>query len=310
MKVSDLAQDDLRRSLRGSGLALRCGPFLYRIRSPIDSVRNGLATLYADHDLIHADAFVDFDVDIGRGRGLRRWVRPQARFFFDGSSPFEPLPIGHALPLLEWAMNWCVCSLSMQYLVLHAAVIERDGKAAILPAPPGSGKSTLCAALIHRGWRLLSDELALISLGDAKVMPLCRPVSLKNESIDILRSFAPDAVFGDVTPDTVKGAVALMKPPRPHVMHSDVPALPRWVVFPRYAPGAKPDLVRRPKAQSMLELGSNSFNYGLLGRSGFETLAAVVDRSECFRFTYSTLDSAAAAFDRLAEERAACPAIC
>jgi predicted ATPase len=29
----------------------------------------------------------------------------------------------------------------------------------ILPAPPGSGKSTLCAALVTRGWRLLSDEL-------------------------------------------------------------------------------------------------------------------------------------------------------
>jgi predicted ATPase len=33
-------------------------------------------------------------------------------------------------------------------------VVERDGHALILPAMPGSGKSTLTAALVQRGWRL------------------------------------------------------------------------------------------------------------------------------------------------------------
>lgn len=310
MRVLDLAPREIDRSLRAEGLAFRCGPFRYRVRSSFESVGKGLATLYADHPLAGDDDFVDFDIEIGRGRGTRRWVRRQARFLFDGQSPFEPLPQGHAFALLEWGMNWCICALSMEHLILHAAVIERGGMAAILPAPPGSGKSTLCAALIHRGWRLLSDELALITLGGGSVVPLCRPVSLKNESIDLLRAYAPDAVFGDITPDTNKGAVGHLKPPRPHVRRIEEPALPGWVVFPRYAPGAAPELARRSKAESMLDLGRNAFNYGLLGRAGFETLAAVVNRSACLRFTYSALDDAVAVFEHLAEERAECLLTC
>jgi len=30
-----------------------------------------------------------------------------------------------------------------------------------MPAKPGVGKSTLCAALAHRGWRLLAELLVL-----------------------------------------------------------------------------------------------------------------------------------------------------
>lgn len=91
------------------------------------------------------------------------------------------MPVGHAFPQLEWAMNWCISTQANFYLLLHSAVIERNGFAAIMPAPPGSGKSTLCAALINRGWRLLSDELALISLHDQNIYPLARPVGLKND---------------------------------------------------------------------------------------------------------------------------------
>jgi HprK-related kinase A len=185
--------------------------------------------------------------------------------------------------------------------MLHAAVIECGGKAAILPAPPGSGKSTLCAALIHRGWRLLSDELTLISLADGRVWPLCRPVSLKNQSIDILRAYAPAALFSEVTHDTSKGTVAHMAVAREQLarMAEAVPA--GWVVFPRYVAGAAARLTPRSRGDSMLELGRNAFNYALLGRAGFDALGAVVGQCDCFDFEYSALDDAVATFTALAQ---------
>ena len=303
MKLGELAPTDLRALLKTEGLTLRIGPFAFRLISPIPAVAEGLATLYSDYPVLDNSDFVDYTVTIASGRGLRRWMRRQAIFLFDGDEPFIPLPEDHAFPLLEWAMNWCISMYAHHYLLLHSAVIEREGCAVILPAPPGSGKSTLCAGLVNRRWRLLSDELALISLTDTSISPLGRPISLKNQSIDIIRGYVPDAVFSPVVHDTSKGSVALLKVPSDHLMRIKETAQPRWVIFPRYVAGSDSKLVARSKADSMLELARNSFNYTVLGLHGFEALSRVIDASDCYDFEYSRLDDAVSVFDGLIERR-------
>lgn len=303
MTPSSLGLDEIRHRLCGAGIVIKTGPFTFRIHSPVLSVASGLALLYADYPLAEASEFIDFDVHLDLGAGLRRWIRPQVRFLYDGKPPFAPLPIGHAMPFLEWAMNWCISSQAHQYLILHAAAIERDGLAAIFPAPPGSGKSTLCAGLISRGWRLLSDELTLISPGELSITPLCRPVSLKNQSVSVVRAFEPSAEFSDVTHDTGKGSVCHMKVPKRHLDRIAEHAKPGWIVFPKYVKDAPARLTPRSRASSMLETGRNAFNYTLLGRTGFDTLADVVSASDCHDFEYGVLDEAVAVFDALVEAR-------
>ena len=222
------------------------------------------------------------------------------RFAYDGAQPFVPMPVDHAFPLLEWAMNWCISTQAHQYLALHAAVLERNGHAVIMPAPPGSGKSTLCAGLASRGWRLLSDELTLISPVDGLIAPLGRPISLKNHSLDVIRKFAPGAVMNQVTHDTSKGSVSHMKVPADHVGRLDQRAKPRWVIFPKYDLNATAKLTARSKANSMLELGRNAFNYTVFGLTGFELLADVISACDCYDFRYSQLEDAISAFDQLA----------
>lgn len=304
MTLSELAEADVRARLLGAGLKLACGPFNFRIRSPVDAIAEGLLLLYADHRVPTETEFIDFTVTIERSGGLRRLWRHQVKFAYDGTYPFVPMPLDHAFPLLEWAMNWCISTHADHYLLLHSAVIERQGCAAIMPAPPGSGKSTLCAGLVSRGWRLLSDELALLSLDDRLLTPLARPISLKNESLDVIRRFYPGAVLNQVTHDTTKGSVSHMKVPSAHLAQVDERARPRWVIFPKYVPGASAELRERSKAQSLLALGANSFNYGVLGLSGFEELSALVSNCDCYDFAYSQLDQAVAAFDALAQREA------
>ena len=261
--------------------------------------------LYADYPLACDEDFIDFNVSLQCSGGLRRWWRRQVILSYDGANPFVPLPLDHAFPLLEWAMNWCVSTQAHHVLTLHAAVLERAGRAVILPAPPGSGKSTLCAGLASRNWRLLSDELALLSLTDGSVIPLGRPISLKNESLRVIREFVPDAVLNTVTHDTSKGSVSHMKVPSAQLQRLDETARPRWVVFPKYTAGAAAELRPRSKADSMMELGRNAFNYNLLGLTGFELLADVVDACECYDFSYSRLEDAVVVFDRLLAEAGA-----
>ena len=94
-----------------------------------------------------------------------------------------------------------------------------------------------------------------------------------------------------------------MKVPKPHLDRVGELAKPGWVVFPKYVRGASACLTPRSRASSMLELGRNAFNYTLLGRAGFDTLADVIDASECHDFEYGSLDDAITAFDALVETR-------
>jgi HprK-related kinase A len=293
---------DVARLLAGPGLSLRTGPFVYRLRARGVPIAEPLSLLYAGCPLAEADGFHDFDVELVRSGGVRRWVRPQVRFGFDGLRPFEPLPLAHAFPLLEWAMNWCVSSQVGTWLLIHAAVVERGGRAVVLPAPPGSGKSTLCAALVHRGWRLMSDEIAMVALDGSGLRALARPVSLKNRSIDIIRRFAPEAVFNEPVPNTQKGTVAHMRPPAGHAERVDVPGQAAWVVFPRWREHAAAVLTPRDPAETVVDLARNSFNCPALGRAGFQALVDLVRASRCFDFEYGQLDDAVEAFDRLATE--------
>ena len=301
MTLSELGQRELARRLSGGELVIRAGPFSYRIKSRLPSIAQGLSLLYADYPVADPAAFADFNLKMEEGSGMHRWWHRQVRFSADGFYPFEPLPLTHAYPQLEWAMNWCLTTQAHHYLMLHAAVVERNGFAVLLPAPPGSGKSTLCAGLVSRGWRLLSDEVALLSLTEVTVTPAVRPISLKNQSIAVMRAYAPEARFTPVTEGTSKGAVTHMKAPAAHVARMHEPATPRWVIFPKYAPGAAATLAPHSRALSLLDLGSNSFNYTALGRAGFEALGRVVAGCDCYRFSYSHLDDAVAQFDALAE---------
>nr|WP_315202856.1 HprK-related kinase A [uncultured Albidiferax sp.] len=303
MKLEKLSASAVQNKLKHNGLILKIGPFSFRIISPITSVADGLVALYANNVVLDDSHFVDYTVTIAPGSGWRRWARRQAIFKFDGMEPFIPLPEDHAFPLLEWSMNWCIAMHAHHYLLLHSAVMEREGCAVVMPAPPGSGKSTLCAGLVHRGWRLLSDELALISLSDTSITPLGRPISLKNQSIDVMRNYVPGAVFSKVVHDTSKGSVSLMQVPSAHIERIHETAQPRWVVFPKYVAGSSARMVARSKANSMLELGRNSFNYMVLGLKGFEVLSKVIDASDCYDFQYSQLDDAVAAFDDLVTRR-------
>jgi len=299
LKLGDLSARQLTSRLADDGLYLETGRFVTRIQSSIPSVAHGLGLLYGDYPLQQAAQFADFHLRLARPANGRRWFRPQVVLFQDGNSRFRPLPLAHAFPMFEWGLNWCISSRAHDYLMLHAAVVEKDGRAAILPAPPGSGKSTLCAALVHNGWRLLSDELTLVRPQDGHVLPLPRPISLKNGSIALMRDFLSDPVFSPAVIDTHKGTVAHLKAPTDSVLRHAETALPAWIIFPRYEAGADAVLTAVGKASAHVRVAKNAFNYSLLGGRGFDTLADLIDRCDSHEFRYSRLDDALATFERL-----------
>ena len=302
MTLCSLPADELAYRLRGAGLRLRTGPLVFCIRSQLPQVLQGLSAMYGAHTVEEQGGFADFHVSVDHVRGLRRWLRPKLHFGVDGDSPFAPLPGNQGLPMLEWGMNWCVTGTCHQYLILHAAVLERHGRALVMPAPSGSGKSTLCAALLFSGWRLLSDELAIIDPATGMLIPLPRAVSLKNASIEVIQRFAGNAVrFGSIVHDTSKGRVGHFAPPLDAVQRADERAAPGWIVFPRYRADAPADLAPLPRGQTLMRLIENAFNYNVHRHTGFEALANLVQASACHTFDYSDLNEAVTLFERMAD---------
>jgi HprK-related kinase A len=299
LNLSSLSLPELEGRLATSGIFLQTGPFITHVQSALPSVAEGMAQLYSDYPLAGQTDFADFHISLERPVTYRRWLKPQVHFRFDGRSPFKPLPADQAFPMFEWGLNWCVSSHANRYLIIHAAVVEKDGVAAVLPAPPGSGKSTLCAALVNRGWRLFSDELALLDIDNGRFTPLPRPVSLKNTSIDVIRTYVPDGVFGRKVRDTMKGAVSHLKPPRESVRRATEQARPGWVIFPKWQKDSPVRLQTLSRAQALMRIAENAFNFSTLGSRGFDALARLVDTSLCYDFTYGVLDEAIEAFAAL-----------
>lgn len=299
MTVRELAEQHVAKLLATKGIAVQLGPFAVRIQSDLGWLTSLIYSLYSPYPLAPAGAFIDFHVAVTRARGLRRWMRPQVQFCVDGYSPFVPYVAEHALPALEWGINWCMATRSHHLLMLHAAGVERNGHAILFPAWPGHGKSTLCTALIHSGWRLLSDEFGLVRPDDGMLVPVPRLIPLKNESIEVIRRFRPDARIGPSFLKTRKGTVAHVQPPEDSIRRAQEPAQPRWLIFPRWVPSGSVTLEPLSKGQAFVMTATNAFNYEVLGETSFRLVTEMVRSSDCYTLRYSDLDQAIDAIDRL-----------
>ncbi len=135
------------------------------------------------------------------------------------------------------------------------------------------------------------------------MVPLARPINPKNNSIAVMRGFAPDGVFSAETQDTIKGTVAFMRAPEDSMARSNEAAPVGWIVFPHWEKDAAPRLEPGSKAPRRMEIAHTAMNYSLHGAAGFELLAAIFATGACYRFTYGKLDDAVATFAALATQR-------
>jgi HprK-related kinase A len=289
--VAALGARQFARALK-TGIGIQLGPFSAMISVRAGELIDPLFELYRDYKVIERDEVYSFHVKLEEKRSFPRLYRRLVRFSVDGQVPHEDANAEQALAVLEWGINLVIALRSHSFLMLHSAVVEKDGNAVVLPAAPGFGKTTLCAALCHSGWRLLSDEFGLLRPGTTEFIPVPRPMALKNESIDVIREFAPGAIIGPEIPNTRKGRVAHVKPPTASVERSRELAPLSHIVFPRWQYGSSTTFSKIPKAEAFMLLATNAFNYEVLGESGFLSVARLIEQAPCYQLEYSDLMNA------------------
>lgn len=70
-----------------------------------------------------------------------------------------------------WGLPTALCFITRRDLSIHAAAVEIEGRALLLGAPGGFGKTTLAAACHRSGHRLLSEDMSCCRPSDGTVLP-------------------------------------------------------------------------------------------------------------------------------------------
>lgn len=258
------------------------GRHLDQVFSPF-TVPGAPATWYSIRELEDEGA-TWYLVDFGDDRVVRtRWAR-------------------RAFGMLLWHVNQETIRRSHRFTLLHASAAERDGIAAIFPAPMESGKTTLVAGLLRAGLRYLTDEAAAIDPENLTVHPFPKALSIDPGSWGVLADLEPHvdpavATYAigqwQVVPDAIRPAA--VAPPTPV----------RFVVAPRYSPGAATRLEPVGRAGMLRLCIDSTFRFTEHGRRNFAVLAELARRSECFRLTVGDLRTACdlvlELFDRVQE---------
>ena len=297
--IARFGLDALHAALQTSGIALDLGAATLVVRSPSMALARQISAVYANFPLALPPDFADIRIELTEVGGWRSHFRAQVVLRCDGEQQFHPFPADTALPLMEWGTNWLIGQRLHHLLLFHAGCLERDGFGLLLPATPGSGKSTLTAALAHSGWRLLSDEFGVCDPLSGQLQAMLKPIALKNQSIDVIRRQAPGAVIGPEFPKTRRGTVAHVIAGCDSVQRRHIGATPAAVVLPKWTAGSATRLEPITDDEMFRALAFNSFNYEVLGATGFEAVLAIVRRCRGWRLEYSDLADAIRTLDEL-----------
>ena len=266
-------------------LRVRIGAWAYRVGSPWAAPIRQMRRLYEGYPA-PAEGISTYTARIAAPRPWRRWVRPQAAIEGDFTLPGAiPMALRHGLLALEMGMNMQVALGERRHLLLHAAAVERGGKAIILPGESGSGKSTLAALLGEQGWRLMSDEFVMIDLATGLALPFPRPISLKNHSIAVMESIVADGSrFGPLLSGTPKGELRHLRPRHDAIDRMDERATPALVLFPRFGEEASASGVSQ--SELFMRMTEGSTNYIALGQPAYEALLKIATTIPAVTFSY------------------------
>lgn len=158
-------------------------------------------------------------------------------------------------PTVKWLLWEAAINSHRFFMNIHAGVVG-DGKGVImLPAAPGSGKSSLTAALARAGLDYFSDEIALLEEPDLAVRPIPLAVCVKSTGWALMTPLFPNLPKLKVH-RRGDGKIVRYVPPPPfrHGTRRDRTYPVRAIVFPKYAADAETALTPLSRVDALSRL--------------------------------------------------------
>ncbi|HEX2046095.1 MAG TPA: hypothetical protein VHF23_10745 [Gaiellaceae bacterium] len=135
------------------------------------------------------------------GTCFRLWIEGGGWFGIEPERPAILVPEG-ADPLRReerlWGIPSLLCFVRRGEVPLHGAAVEVDGGALVLCGPSRAGKTTLAAAFLRAGHRVLAEDLSCCRLGPAPAPAILPGPAMLRIRWDVYRRLeVPGAVVGE-----------------------------------------------------------------------------------------------------------------
>ena len=182
------------------------------------------------------------------------------------------------------------------FLNIHAGVVSDGSRCILLPAAPGSGKSTLTAALVHAGYEFFSDEVALLEDRTLDVFPVPLALCVKDSGIEVLADRFPQLRSLAIHRRGDGKRVAYMPPPARSRPASEEARPVGALIFPRFTPGAGTSFAPLPRSEALQRLMTECIGVSeALDTNRVEALVRWIARIPCYALTHGSTDDAIAA---------------
>lgn len=220
--------------------------------------------------------------------------------YCNGEKESQALKLSRLGPIVKNAL-WTRAVNAYDFLLnLHAGVVAKGDRCILLPAPSGSGKSSLTAALTHGGFRYFSDEVGLVDRASLQVVPVPLAVCVKSTGFDLMSRYYPGiAQLPAHKRDDDKVVVYVQ--PRPEEMRC-APGFVSHIVFPCYAEGQPTRLERLSRSLAFTRLMDQCVALRCrLDRDIVRDMVRWIGNIDCYALTFSSLDEAVALLGKATE---------
>ena len=209
----------------------------------------------------------------------------------DGVAIARASRLSRVAPVVKSALWQSAINAHDFLFYIHSGVVGAGASCVLLPAAAGSGKSSLTTALVHRGFRYFSDEVALIEATTFHVPPMPLAISIKNTGWDLIARYYP-GIWSLPVHVRFDGKVLRYIPP-PADAVKQVPMPVRHIIFPRYEQDAPTRLERIKRSEALNRLmGECLAMRRRLDDTKVRQLVGWIAGIECYELTFSSLETA------------------
>jgi hypothetical protein len=267
------------------------GVVSFVVRCPTTAIQDAVERLFVDI-LDASDLAPDHEIVVEEsGTGLLSVT------VVDGQS-FRATRPNIALANLVSAVTRLALDEDPGRLHLHCAALSLDGRGVLISAQSETGKTTLTAALVQRGWTYVSDEAVALELESTSVFGFAKPLMIKPGG-------------GELVPEIEKGRVSL-EPGDTGWWHTPASSIsdrivsevtPAAIVILHRHPDGSTDVPRPATplhpADAVVALMEETMDAERFGPDGVVVLANLAARCKCVKLPVGPLEAATAALEEL-----------